>query len=99
MEARVFKGLDALEKLRKREKAFMSNADTWTIDTWDESGIALEIIIQILFMAPFSNTVPHQAAIIKSPSDIIMTAKIIEKYIFLRCSLYMEGARDTVQES
>ena len=41
VEARVFKGLDALEKLRKREKAFMSNADTWTIDTWDESVLCI----------------------------------------------------------
>ncbi len=41
VEARVFKGLDTLEKLRKREKAFMSNADTWTIDTWDESVLCI----------------------------------------------------------
>lgn len=41
VEARVFKGLDFLEKLRKREKVFVSNADTWTIDTWDESVLCI----------------------------------------------------------
>ena len=29
--------LNQLEKLRKSEKAFMSNADTWTVETWDKS--------------------------------------------------------------
>ena len=27
--------LNQLEKLRKSEKAFMSNADTWTVETWE----------------------------------------------------------------
>ena len=30
-------GTDKLEKIRKKEKAFMTNADTWTVETWDNS--------------------------------------------------------------
>ncbi len=33
----MFEGLSKLEKIRKKEKAFMSTADMWTIETWDES--------------------------------------------------------------
>lgn len=35
VEGRVFQGLKRLEEIRKREKAFVSYADAWTIDTWD----------------------------------------------------------------
>lgn len=35
VEGKIFKRLDQLEKIRKTEKVFMSNADTWTIETWD----------------------------------------------------------------
>lgn len=35
VEARVFQSLSKLEKIRKSEKAFVSYADAWTIDTWD----------------------------------------------------------------
>ena len=34
---RISSKLNQLEKLRKSEKAFMSNADTWTVETWDKS--------------------------------------------------------------
>ena len=34
---KIFTKLNQLEKLRKSEKAFMSNADTWTVETWDKS--------------------------------------------------------------
>ncbi|EOS22763.1 hypothetical protein C806_03376 [Lachnospiraceae bacterium 3-1] len=34
---KMFQGLKKLEEIRKSEKAFVSNADTWTVDTWDES--------------------------------------------------------------
>lgn len=33
VEGRIFTILDRLEKVRRSEKAFMSSADTWTIDT------------------------------------------------------------------
>ena len=33
MEAKVFGGLKKLEQIRKSEKVFVSNADTWTIET------------------------------------------------------------------
>lgn len=36
VEGRLFQGLHKLTDIRKKEKAFVSNADTWTIDTWDE---------------------------------------------------------------
>jgi len=35
VEGRIFGRLDQLEKIRKSEKAFVCQADTWTIDTWD----------------------------------------------------------------
>lgn len=38
VEGRMFQRLDQLEKIRKSEKAFVCQADTWTIDTWD-SGV------------------------------------------------------------
>ena len=37
VEGQVFRQLDKLEKIRKTEKAFMTNADTWTVETWDNS--------------------------------------------------------------
>ncbi len=38
VEGKVFQRLDQLEHIRKAEKVFVSNADTWTIETW-ESGV------------------------------------------------------------
>ena len=37
VEGKVFNRLNQLEKIRKSEKVFMSNADTWTVETWDQS--------------------------------------------------------------
>lgn len=36
MEGRVFQALDKLETIRKTEKVFVSNADTWTIETYEK---------------------------------------------------------------
>ena len=41
MEGRLFSGLSRLEEIRKREKAFVSNADTWTVETWDTSVLCI----------------------------------------------------------
>ena len=38
VEGKVFTKLGQLEKIRKSEKVFVSNADTWTIETW-EAGV------------------------------------------------------------
>ncbi len=35
VEGRIFQGLCKLEQIRKSEKIFMTNADTWTVETWD----------------------------------------------------------------
>ncbi len=35
VEGKIFGSLGKLEKIRKSEKAFVSYADSWTIDTWD----------------------------------------------------------------
>ena len=35
VEGKLFQGLRLLENIRKTEKAFMSDADTWTIETWE----------------------------------------------------------------
>lgn len=37
VEYEMFRGLDKLEHIRKSEKAFVSYADAWTIETWDPS--------------------------------------------------------------
>ena len=36
VEGRIFSALDKLETIRKSEKAFVSNADTWTIETYEK---------------------------------------------------------------
>lgn len=36
VEGRIFSALGKLETIRKSEKAFMSNADTWTIETYEK---------------------------------------------------------------
>ena len=36
VEGRIFSALDKLEKIRKSEKAFVSNADTWKIETYEK---------------------------------------------------------------
>ncbi len=41
VEAKIFHGLEQLEKIRKEEKVFMSTADTWTIETWDPSVLCI----------------------------------------------------------
>ena len=41
VEGKIFQGLDKLEKIRKAEKVFVSNADTWTIETWDRSVLCI----------------------------------------------------------
>lgn len=37
VEGKIFQGLSRLEEIRKTEKVFVSNADAWTIETWDQS--------------------------------------------------------------
>lgn len=41
VEGKIFNSLDQLEKIRKKEKVFVSNADTWTIETWDPSVLCI----------------------------------------------------------
>lgn len=41
VEGRVFQGLEQLERIRKKEKAFAANADTWTIETWEQSVLCI----------------------------------------------------------
>lgn len=41
VEGKLFAGLDHLEKLRRSHKAFVASADTWTIDTWDQSVLCI----------------------------------------------------------
>lgn len=36
VEGKLFQALSKLEEIRKTEKAFVSNADTWTIETYDQ---------------------------------------------------------------
>ncbi len=41
VEERLFHSLDRLEKIRRGEKAFVSYADAWTLDTWDSAVLAI----------------------------------------------------------
>lgn len=41
VEGRVFGWLDRLEKIRKSERVFVADADTWTIETWDLSVLCI----------------------------------------------------------
>ncbi len=38
---KLFGKLGQLERIRKREKAFVSGADTWTVETWDSSVLCI----------------------------------------------------------
>lgn len=41
VEGKIFQGLDRLEKIRKNEKVFASGADTWTIETGEQSVLCI----------------------------------------------------------
>lgn len=41
VEGKIFQGLDRLEKIRKNEKVFAAGADTWTIETGDQSVLCI----------------------------------------------------------
>ena len=41
VEGKMFRGLGQLERIRKSEKVFMSNADTWTVDTGESSVLCI----------------------------------------------------------
>ena len=40
-QQRMFAMLSKLEEIRRREKAFMTDADTWTIDTWEREVLCI----------------------------------------------------------
>ena len=41
VEGKIFQGLKRLDQIRKSENVFVSNADTWTIETWDPSVLCI----------------------------------------------------------
>ena len=41
VEAKLFGKLKELEEIRKKEKVFMSEADTWTIETWEKAVLCI----------------------------------------------------------
>ncbi len=62
VEEEIFHRLERLEQIRKKEKVFVSNADTWTIDTWDASVLCIarclegEKIIGLFNFSEFDKT-------------------------------------------
>ena len=62
VEGRMFRGLDQLERIRMSEKAFVSYADTWTIETWDPGVLCIgryyegEKLIGIFNFSEFDKT-------------------------------------------
>ena len=62
VEGRLFEKLNKLEKIRKKEKVFVSNADTWTIETWDPAVLCIgryyegEKLIGIFNFSEFDKT-------------------------------------------
>lgn len=41
VEGKIFQRLKKLEQIRKEEKAFVSYADTWTVETWDRGVLCM----------------------------------------------------------
>ncbi len=41
VEGKMFQGLAQLEQIRRSEKVFMTEADTWTIETWDDAVLCI----------------------------------------------------------
>lgn len=41
VEGKMFLGLQKLEQIRKEEKAFVSYADTWTVETWEKGVLCI----------------------------------------------------------
>lgn len=41
VQGQIFGGLHKLETIRRKEKAFMTNADTWTLESWDNAILCL----------------------------------------------------------
>ena len=41
VEGKIYQSLTLLEDIRKSHKAFVSNADTWTLETWDVSVLCM----------------------------------------------------------
>ena len=41
VQGKIFQGLNRLEQIRKAEKVFVSDADAWTIETWDQSVLCI----------------------------------------------------------
>ena len=41
VEGKLFKRLNQLEEIRKREKVFVANAETWTIETWEQGVLCI----------------------------------------------------------
>ncbi len=41
VEGKLFERLKALEEIRKSEKVFMTEADTWTIETWEKAVLCI----------------------------------------------------------
>lgn len=41
VEGQIFARLRKLEQIRRQEQVFVSNADTWTIETWDSSVLCI----------------------------------------------------------
>lgn len=62
VEGRIYNRLGQLERLRKSHKAFVTNADAWTLETWDKGVLAMgryydnEKIIGIFNFTEFDKT-------------------------------------------
>ncbi|MCI9051920.1 MAG: amylosucrase [Lachnospiraceae bacterium] len=62
VEGKIFQSLERLEQIRKKEKVFVSNADTWTIETWDRAILCIgrsfenEKIIGVFNFSEFDKT-------------------------------------------
>ena len=80
VEGQIFQGLKQLEEIRKTEKAFVSNADAWTIETWEPAVLCIgryyegEKIIGIFNFSEYDKT----AWINETDGDYIdlMTGKV-----------------------
>ena len=89
-EAKIFAGLDQLERLRKSHKAFSAQADFWTFDTGSDQVLGLGRWLDgemVLGLFHFGD-VTHTVALPDGPYTDLLTAEALSGQITLNPGAY-----------
>ena len=89
-EAKIFAGLDQLERLRKSHKAFSAQADFWTFDTGSDQVLGLGRWLDgdmVLGLFHFGD-VAHTVALPDGPYTDLLTAEALSGQITLNPGAY-----------